>query len=735
MLKQTACLSIALVCLAALLLVLPFGATAASASAEIATVGLAYEQLNNCEKLVYLYLCEQIASVANGTLASATFTVDADQLALWASQGLKNTWTQADMGGENLTQGRVSDLFWAQFSFQKITRALVHDCPETLYWYDKTVGASVAYSMQTYRTGDVATKITVNQLTFRFNVIASYRAAGYVQSAPTVDLQKTAAAKSAIDNASAIVAKYASASDYAKLVGYRDEICALVQYNHDAASASYTGGYGDPWQLVYVFDGNDATNVVCEGYAKAFQFLCDLTDFSGDISCYSVSGTMAGGTGAGAHMWNVVVMDDGRSYLVDVTNSDQGSVGQDGGLFLSGVSGSISSGYTFSAGGTSVKYLYASDTLSLWQNGAHLALTNAAYQPPTVVIELPNQLVYDGEPLTAGQTNADIRYYYGGSAELASQFALSHVWHADANGSLGAALSEAPKNAGTYWIVVTATRGTEAYTKQTQVVIAPATPSVSAPTGLNAVYGDTLSQVALPQGFAWKDGSLLVGNAGVNRYAAVYTPADTQNYTAVTLYIDIGVAKKDISGMVPETEQFPTYSGKLLTIEAHLPSLGNVGTAYTVAGNTATDVGVYVLTITGIGNYCGSVTAEWKILPDTAKLEGLTPESVTKDSKAAIEAVKASIKSDAAKAEWADVIALCNDLLAAIEQIEAESTTTEEGTTAPREETDETTQSAKPQNDRYDLPLSGCSLTLSGAALSLILLFSSAALLMQKRRD
>lgn len=30
-------------------------------------------------------------------------------------------------------------------------------------------------------------------------------------------------------------------------------------------------------ELIWVFDGDSSTNVVCEGYAKAFQYLCDLS--------------------------------------------------------------------------------------------------------------------------------------------------------------------------------------------------------------------------------------------------------------------------------------------------------------------------------------------------------------------------------------------------------------------------------------------------------------------------
>ena len=55
---------------------------------------------------------------------------------------------------------------------------------------------------------------------------------------------------------------------------------------------------------------------------------------------------MSGGTGAGPHMWNIVA-NNGKYYLADITNSDEGTVGAGGGLFLdTPLSGSISNGYT-----------------------------------------------------------------------------------------------------------------------------------------------------------------------------------------------------------------------------------------------------------------------------------------------------------------------------------------------------------------------------------------------------
>ena len=103
------------------------------------------------------------------------------------------------------------------------------------------------------------------------------------------------------------------------LKAYQEKICDLTSYN-DIQREKYNSKAPDidlnAWQPFYVFDDNANTSVVCEGYSKAFQYLCDESN----IKCYTVSGKMAGGTGEGDHMWNIVVID-GKSYLVDVTNS------------------------------------------------------------------------------------------------------------------------------------------------------------------------------------------------------------------------------------------------------------------------------------------------------------------------------------------------------------------------------------------------------------------------------
>ena len=163
-------------------------------------------------------------------------------------------------------------------------------------------------------------------------VISSYASGKYKVNAGIVQL-----AKSAAENARMIVKEFQGYTETEKLYGYKEMICYLTSYNDDVTEDDE---YGDPWQLIYVFDGDDSTNVVCEGYSKAFQYLCDLSD----ITCYTVTGIMNGGTGEGPHMWNIVA-NNGKYYMADITNSDEGTVGEDGGLFLdTPISGSISRG-------------------------------------------------------------------------------------------------------------------------------------------------------------------------------------------------------------------------------------------------------------------------------------------------------------------------------------------------------------------------------------------------------
>lgn len=121
----------------------------------------------------------------------------------------------------------------------------------------------------------------------------------------------------AAQNAQSIVNLYRDKNDYEKVIGYAKEICGLNTYNKEAANSDDKSDYSlkniNPWRMIYVFDRDPSTNVVCSGYAMAFQYLCKL----GGVECHYVTGSIE----EGYHAWNIVVID-GVNYLVDLTACD-----------------------------------------------------------------------------------------------------------------------------------------------------------------------------------------------------------------------------------------------------------------------------------------------------------------------------------------------------------------------------------------------------------------------------
>lgn len=317
--------------------------------------------LNDSEKEIYTQLKSKIKSVAaNG--GSTEFTLDVSSLDI--------TWTGEEDGYKTM------------LDTSKIIDCLLVDCPYDLYWFDKTAGTS--WNMSISSTGDT---YRFASLTATFKVAQGYQ----TDNDAAVNASMATTAKAAAANAQAVVEKYEGKSDYEKLEAYKNEICGLVSYNNAAADNQATP-YGDPWQIIYVFDGDTSTNVVCEGYAKAFQYLCDLSDFNSAV-CYTVTGEMAGGTGAGGHMWNIVTLED-KNYLVDVTNCDGEAgastvtVGYPDKLFLKApdAGGNVNSGYTFS-NASGIRYTYDTDMIDLYGSDI-LTLSSTDYTPSVASVTI-----------------------------------------------------------------------------------------------------------------------------------------------------------------------------------------------------------------------------------------------------------------------------------------------------------------------------------------------------------
>lgn len=316
----------------------------------IAGYGAAAGQtLTGDTKLAYDALKTVISEIASGQRTSASIMVGAD---LSAYGFPMKTDVAVNFATQNFTSQQLSDLL----------AALLADMPYELYWFDKTQGVGA----EMYAAGDNLAII------FHFVVNKAFRAS----DENSVDTAKTGAARTAATTAKSVV-ESVSGTDYEILVAYKDWICSQVSYNTDAAKNNSFSSNSNPWQLIYVFDGDPSTNVVCEGYSKAFQYLCDLTEFTDPtLICYNVSGSVKSARETGPHMWNLVSIG-GKSYLADVTNSDAGTVGQNGGLFLVGGTPEKDGSYTFS----NVNYTYGEETTGLWSGTELLTLATSNYTP------------------------------------------------------------------------------------------------------------------------------------------------------------------------------------------------------------------------------------------------------------------------------------------------------------------------------------------------------------------
>ena len=184
-------------------------------------------------------------------------------------------------------------------SVRRVVTALMVDLPYEMYWFGKALSGSFASS----------------GYTISLKVAQDFRGSNeYTTNIPNVP--------NAVRVAKSVVSSNSGKGDYEKLEAYKDYICAHNTYNYAAASGG-SAQYGEnPWQLLWVFDNDPSTNVICEGYSKAFKYLCDLT--KEQYGWYgSVEARLILGSAGGPHMWNTVSFQGGN-YLVDVTNCDGG---------------------------------------------------------------------------------------------------------------------------------------------------------------------------------------------------------------------------------------------------------------------------------------------------------------------------------------------------------------------------------------------------------------------------
>lgn len=356
--------------------------------------------LNTNERLLYNAVKEMAASIAAGNWSDESSTE------IMVSLPTKH-YTAAELGVPTLVSNgyisREASLKMKALSginFDKVLNAVLFDCPYETFWRSSAYRSGVYLSCngsEIWFSGKIYLDISVS---WEYNTTGE----DFSFYPSPAKIRKTSGA---LTNARSIVRKYEGYSNLEKMRGYVNEICKLNTYNDYAASNRYPYSYGDPWGLIYVFDGDSSTNVVCEGYAKSFQYLCELSTFSGNVYAYSVSGDVIFSDGdGGPHMWNIVHMENGQNYHVDPTFCDGGSGTDNSRFFILPSRGSVSAGYTI--GGD--KYVYDSETLGCMTT-SQLTLSSTAYKSGSslsITSQPANQTVDAG-------TNATFRVSASGS--------------------------------------------------------------------------------------------------------------------------------------------------------------------------------------------------------------------------------------------------------------------------------------------------------------------------------
>ena len=347
--------------------------------------------MNPTLRAVYDQLVPEIQKIAAGQGSSSAFSI-----------GIQMTFTKEELGieGDMLVRGDDGQYHFSEETGAAIEKAvdevmdmdmllnqLLAHHPYELYWFDKSFSEGAIrfkYSygtdgQQTVMVGDFVIMMAVSQ---DYAVTDAATQQYYLYSP---DKAKTGAATAAAAKAAEVVAENQGKGTYSKLVAYAEYIKNAVSYNYAAADKNNGYPYGDPWQLIYVFDGDPNTNVVCEGYSKAFKYLCDLTwtDSDPEVACYLPTGTMDGGD----HMWNIVSIG-GVNYLTDITNCDSGlddegnqiqMIGYPDQLFLCGAEGGVNVGYEAATTSGAVTYVYDQDTKDIYDQ--ELVLSETKYSP------------------------------------------------------------------------------------------------------------------------------------------------------------------------------------------------------------------------------------------------------------------------------------------------------------------------------------------------------------------
>ena len=218
-------------------------------------------------------------------------------------------------------------------------------------------------------------------------------------------------------------------------------------------------------------------------------------------------------------------------------------------------------------------------------------------------------------PAVTGDTVGDVAYY-----KVDTQGATTG----------GTVQTGAPTGAGYYYASVTLTSGSNTYTAVKAFTVAKIDPT--APTGLNATYGQKLSDVVLPTGWTWTDSTQSVGSVGNNTFKANFA-GDDNHSSASNVDVTVTVGKAANPATVTNTASV-TSGGKTVDLSNNVTKNDATGAvSYAIDGNAnGCTLNGSVLTS---GSTTGTVTVNVTIAEDdNYNALAATPITVTISDKA-----------------------------------------------------------------------------------------------------
>lgn len=263
-----------------------------------------YYELTTNEKAVYNAILTKSKNVLINNDNDLNFNVSLEDFDL----GLTGNETYPEIKNKAIEE-------FNKINFNKVLNSLKIDYPY-YFWYLYSSSYSYIEPRIIVNNGDYSESY------FEMSLETSYSENG------EVDMSEFNKARSAYTKAIEVTDSVKDETAENKLRYFADYILENTSYYDEYKTDTSSK---KQWStFISVFDENPETLSICGGYSDAFQLLCDLSG----IECYNVVGYM----NSDLHAWNEVYLD-GQTYLVDITNSDEGTVGQGNKLYMKPVEG------------------------------------------------------------------------------------------------------------------------------------------------------------------------------------------------------------------------------------------------------------------------------------------------------------------------------------------------------------------------------------------------------------